>query len=84
MMSKNTDVRARVPDQLKQQAIAVLASKNITISEGINAFLQAVVEKKGMPFAVEKKPSLMLAKRMRDTRKKFAEWDKRYNKGKDL
>lgn len=83
-MSKNTDVRARVPDQLKKEAIAVLASKNLTISQGINAFLEAVVEKKGMPFSIEKKPSAMLIARMKRSEKKFAEWDKRYNNGEDL
>lgn len=83
-MAKDADVRARVPDELKQQAMAVLAAKDYTMSEGINAFLQAVVEKNGIPFPVERKPSSMLSARLKRSNAKFAQWDKKYNNGEDL
>lgn len=49
---KTTVVRARIDAELKEQATAVLAANALGMSDAIRIFLQQVVRRGGLPFAV--------------------------------
>lgn len=49
---KNEVVRARIDADLKEQATAVLAANALRTSDAIRIFLQEVVRRGGLPFAV--------------------------------
>ena len=49
---KNAVVRARIDAALKEQAAAVLKENALDMSDAIRIFLQQVVRRRGLPFAV--------------------------------
>jgi DNA-damage-inducible protein J len=49
---KNTDVRCRIDEDLKERVTAVLSACGLTISEAMRLFLLQVVETQGLPFEV--------------------------------
>ncbi|WP_338924583.1 type II toxin-antitoxin system RelB/DinJ family antitoxin (plasmid) [Pseudomonas silesiensis] len=49
-MAKNTTVRARIDDELKEQAEAVLASYGITMSHAIIMMIRQMVIQQKIPF----------------------------------
>lgn len=49
---KDAVVRARIDAALKEQAVAVLKENALDMSEAIRIFLQQVVRRQGLPFAV--------------------------------
>ena len=52
-MAKNTTVRARIDDELKEQAEAVLASYGITMSHAIIMMIRQLVIQQKIPFSLE-------------------------------
>jgi len=54
-----TYVRARIDDELKAQATAVLRDCGLTVSTAFRLFLNQVVEKQGLPIEI-KRPSAQL------------------------
>ena len=49
---KNTDVRCRIDEDLKERVTTVLNACGLTISEAMRLFLLQVVEAQGLPFEV--------------------------------
>ncbi|HKT72264.1 MAG TPA: type II toxin-antitoxin system RelB/DinJ family antitoxin [Steroidobacteraceae bacterium] len=51
---KKAVVRARIEDELKLQASAVLKANGLELSDAIRLFLRQVVQKGGLPFTVRR------------------------------
>jgi DNA-damage-inducible protein J len=49
-MVTNTVVRARIEEQVKQEASVILASIGLTVSDAFRLLLKKVVEEKALPF----------------------------------
>jgi DNA-damage-inducible protein J len=49
-MSSNTTVRARINDEIKEEAAAVLAEIGLTISDAFRMLLIRVAREKALPF----------------------------------
>jgi DNA-damage-inducible protein J len=74
---KNTDVRCRIDEDLKERVTAVLDACGLTISEALRLFLLQVVEKQGLPFDVRApsaKTALALSQ-AREIRSRFDSMD---------
>jgi DNA-damage-inducible protein J len=74
---KNTDVRCRIDEDLKERVTAVLDACGLTISEALRLFLLQVVETQGLPFEV-RAPSAKTALAMsqaREIRSRFDSMD---------
>ncbi|MCL6268767.1 type II toxin-antitoxin system RelB/DinJ family antitoxin [Sansalvadorimonas sp. 2012CJ34-2] len=51
-MAKETTVRARISEELKQDAEDILRQLGLNTSQAINLFFSQVVLRKGLPFDV--------------------------------
>ena len=51
-MAKETTVRARIDETLKEEAETVLKQLGITTSQAINIFYNQIVLRQGLPFDV--------------------------------
>ena len=51
-MAKETTVRARIDEALKQEAEDILRQLGLTTSQAINLYFSQIVLHKGMPFEV--------------------------------
>jgi DNA-damage-inducible protein J len=74
---KNTDVRCRIDEDLKERVTAVLSACGLTISEAMRLFLLQVVETQGLPFEV-RAPSDKTARALvqaREIRSRFDSMD---------
>jgi len=49
-MTTNSVVRARISEDLKQQAAAVLADMGLTVSDAVRILLTKVAKEKALPF----------------------------------
>ncbi|MDR1011382.1 MAG: type II toxin-antitoxin system RelB/DinJ family antitoxin [Opitutaceae bacterium] len=56
MIAKETYVRARVDEQLKNDAESILAQLGLTTAESIRLFLSQVRLRKGIPFDLRLEP----------------------------
>ena len=52
MMAKETTVRARIDETLKEEAETVLKELGITTSQAINIYFSQIVLRQGLPFEV--------------------------------
>ncbi|MGI9275204.1 MAG: type II toxin-antitoxin system RelB/DinJ family antitoxin [Endozoicomonas sp.] len=52
-MAKETTVRARIDEQLKEDAETVLRQLGLTTSQAINLYFSQIVLQKGLPFEVK-------------------------------
>lgn len=52
MMAKETTVRARIDESLKQEAEAILRQLGLTTSQAINLYFSQIILHRGMPFDV--------------------------------
>lgn len=52
MMAKETTVRARIDESLKQEAEAILRQLGLTTSQAINLYFSQIILQRGMPFDV--------------------------------
>lgn len=52
MMAKETIVRARIDESLKQEAEAILRQLGLTTSQAINLYFSQIILHRGMPFDV--------------------------------
>lgn len=71
---KNTDVRCRIDEDLKERVTAVLGACGLTISEAMRLFLLQVVEKQGLPFEV-RVPSEKTARALAQAREMRSRFD---------
>ncbi|KEI69376.1 type II toxin-antitoxin system RelB/DinJ family antitoxin [Endozoicomonas elysicola] len=51
-MAKETTVRARIDESLKQEAEEILRQLGLTTSQAINLYFSQIVLHRGMPFEV--------------------------------
>lgn len=51
-MAKETTVRARISEELKNEAEDILKQLGLTTSQAINLYFSQIVLQKGMPFDV--------------------------------
>ncbi|WP_067517405.1 type II toxin-antitoxin system RelB/DinJ family antitoxin [Endozoicomonas ascidiicola] len=51
-MAKETTVRARIDEELKEQAEDILRKLGLTTSQAINLYFSQIVLQRGMPFEV--------------------------------
>ncbi|WP_067583802.1 type II toxin-antitoxin system RelB/DinJ family antitoxin [Endozoicomonas ascidiicola] len=51
-MAKETTVRARIDEALKEQAEDILRKLGLTTSQAINLYFSQIVLQRGMPFEV--------------------------------
>ncbi|MGI2029477.1 type II toxin-antitoxin system RelB/DinJ family antitoxin [Endozoicomonas acroporae] len=51
-MAKETTVRARIDESLKQEAEDILRQLGLTTSQAINLYFSQIVLQRGMPFDV--------------------------------
>jgi len=58
---KMSIVRARIDEELKTQACAVLASCGLEVSDAIRLFLRQVVIHRGLPFSVRNQVEVRVA-----------------------
>ena len=63
-MSQNTVVRARVNEEVKEQAAAVLAAMGLTVSDLLRMTLTKVANEKALPF--DPSPNAETVKAMRE------------------
>jgi DNA-damage-inducible protein J len=59
---KDQIVRARIEGGLKSQALKVLASHGLDLSDAIRLFLRQVVARGGIPFPIRNRPGLRIAR----------------------
>lgn len=59
---KNHTVRARIEGTLKADAVQVLASHGLDLSDAIRLFLRQVVARGGMPFAIRNSNGIWTAR----------------------
>ena len=52
-MSANSIVRARIDENLKQEAAAILATMGLTVSDFVRIGLTRVVSEQGLPFEMK-------------------------------
>ncbi|MDO8604714.1 MAG: type II toxin-antitoxin system RelB/DinJ family antitoxin [bacterium] len=45
-----TTLNVRIDEKVKTRAMAILATRGLNLSTGINVFLRQVIEEKGLPF----------------------------------
>ena len=45
-----TTLNVRIDEKVKEKAMAILATRGLNLSTGINVFLRQVIEEKGLPF----------------------------------
>ena len=62
-MASNTLVRARVPEDIKEEAAAVLAEMGLTISDAVRILLTRTAREKGLPFDL--KPNRLTAETLK-------------------
>lgn len=62
-MSENAVVRARVSEQVKEEATEVLADMGLTVSDAVRIMLTRVASEKALPFALV--PNALTAETMR-------------------
>ena len=60
-MSANSIVRARIDENLKQEAAAILATMGLTVSDFVRIGLTRVVSEQGLPFEM-KTPNRLTAR----------------------
>ncbi|ELT92707.1 hypothetical protein CAPTEDRAFT_130944 [Capitella teleta] len=51
-MAKETTVRARIDESLKQEAEEILHQLGLTTSQAINLYFSQIILRRGMPFDV--------------------------------
>lgn len=61
---KDTLVKARIDERLKDQATEVLRRNGLEMSDAIRLFLTQVVRKDGLPFSVRSKRSVPAGRRV--------------------
>lgn len=67
-MSANAVVRARIDEQIKEEATIVLASMGLTVSDAFRLMLTRVANEKALPFDIVK-PNEKTIQAMKDARK---------------
>ena len=67
---KNQVVRARIEGSLKTEALEVLASHGLDLSDAIRLFLRQVVARRGIPFPIRnpRDPGMESARKLRDVK----------------
>jgi DNA-damage-inducible protein J len=65
---KNQVVRARIESSLKAEALEVLASHGLDLSDAIRLFLRQVVARGGIPFPIRnpRDPAMASSRKLRD------------------
>jgi DNA-damage-inducible protein J len=69
---KDHVVRARIEGGLKAQALKVLASHGLDLSDAIRLFLRQVVARGGIPFPIRNRPGVKVVRARRLQRLKAA------------
>lgn len=67
-MASNTVVRARIDEEIKEEASAVLASMGLTVSDALRMMLTRVAREHALPFA-PLIPNATTVKAMREARR---------------
>lgn len=85
MMSENAVVRARVSEEVKQEAAEVLAEMGLTVSDLMRMTLKKVARDKALPFHPEHIPNEETAETLRKSRRgedvhEFSSMDEMFKK----
>lgn len=66
---KTSDVRSRIDDNLKVEAMTVLQGCGLTVSAAIRLFLEKVVQEQGVPFEIKRrKPSTKMVAALKEAK----------------
>ncbi|NDL64297.1 type II toxin-antitoxin system RelB/DinJ family antitoxin [Acerihabitans arboris] len=61
-----TSIKARISDELKDNASQVLSDCGLNVSTAIRLFLEQVVKHQGLPFEISNKPSAKTAAALKE------------------